>query len=906
MDLGGEEPEAEPELDLGMEDTGSEDEVSLDIGVDALDLDESGEVDLQMDEAVTEEPELDLGAEISLPEEAVEPDFGLSDAEDSGDGSSEMDLDEMDLSASQDEPELDLGADLSVAEEEVEPAMDLSVAEDVGDESSEMDLGGEEPEAELDLDLGMEDTGSEDEMSLDIGVDALDPDEPAEVDLQMDEAATEEPEMDIGVEISVPEEVEEPNLGLSDAEDSGDESSEMDLGEMDLGAELSTLEEVAEPDLGVEAAEAQSFEEVEVAFDAVEDDSVDPEDLGEIVLGVTASGDGVDQKGMDLDVYENLQSFEVLEEYSAAAPVSETESEKAREISDFIDREQLVEKMEESRPAGSDFQMQPTQAPEEVVLDQLQEDSDLSVEMEIEDSEEQEIAFSPGSDLFSVPGGWLQGIQNSVYMLEDGYVDLEVKPPAPSPLQASTDMKSKHLPFKVGEWDSIILGQGLGLVKLRQKLSTLFLEDRAFLPELMRFCEFHGLEQKNYQATFVLSEIHAEMGEDLSALSLKAEVLAQIQSESSSHDELLLCLELRKQLPFQEDLIGRIAKCYRLLGQVNDRTIFFTDLIDEQIRFGRLSEAQKYFQLCQDEGMMTQDFVEVGIRLFKEIGEHQRIIDLIDTVGGEISDKAKLGLCKADALRVLGRHENALDEFKRALSQSDAPVPIMEKIVTLLQEMQRVDQLQGFVNQLLSLDPQNQCGIQAKRALSVVQEKPVLETPQSSSMEQRLEAMLESKFRQLASPAAVQDENPSPVPEPTKPQREFMVQPQDLADAPNPFNDQVKTPIELERKPSEPVVPVVKPEVKDEPKVSPEPVARLIPGVPAAKVRELQELEQRIKDKEEQGDILAYLKLVKEIMERSGIDVADQGGLKSQALDQARLIKDPILGYFWTREIQNF
>ncbi len=265
------------DLDLGgLDDTGSDDELSLDLD----EGDESGTLIMEPSEDSSEALDLDLDSDEGLGDLDSELDLDLGDGDDSGEldldlGDSDLDLDgsgddELDLDADLDldgaldgDADLDLEADLG-GDDELELDADEDLAGDL-DLSADLELDSAEGEDSLDLgddlDLGDLEADSGDELDLgDLEADAGDElDLSADDDLNLDDDLSLEAEMDDDLDLDA-----DLNLAGGDDDSLFGEGGDDDFDLSDEANEASTKLDLARAyiDMGDEEGAKDILEEV--------------------------------------------------------------------------------------------------------------------------------------------------------------------------------------------------------------------------------------------------------------------------------------------------------------------------------------------------------------------------------------------------------------------------------------------------------------------------------------------------------------------------------------------------------------------------------------------------------------------------------------------------------------------
>ena len=802
------------------------------------------------------------------------------------------DLGEIDLSFDEDD-------DLDSSEQEAEPAAEEE--EEVSADLSGFDFGfGEEnPEKQEEEKPSTEEVIAPvvEEVPVDFeeGSDDL-----GAIDLSFDEG-------DEGLE-----EVEEESVSNEEEEVSADLSG-FDFG---FGGDASEPQEPEEQPV----AELSPAEVEEIPID-FEDG---PDDLGEIDLSfgddeeeTEVSGedfpkeaqepDGTDEEiSLDSDFSPSIPDEIEMDPF--AADQLEESSKEEQELAHFIEQEQLIEKMEEethvSQPVAEEqSKVSPEPEAAESEIEPITKSSQTEAQPVIESHREKR--SSQSEDLFRLPHGLLESLQESAYLLEDGFIQTNALPldvargsldsakPADDislsrKSAAAVEPDASDLErFEIGQWDTYLTGS-LSLEDLKGRLSTVFLENKEMLPDLMGYCESIGLVQGNPRATYVLSEIHKEIGESLSVISLKTECLAQLKQEQDPLNELEVCLELREYLPLDEGLVSRIARLYRSLSRLMEREEFLIEVLVQYRELNRLDLAKSLFEHCQAEGMKKREFLIAGIDLFRSLNLNQKALELFRAVESAYGLDADLVLKKGEVLEEEGAHSKALEQYKQCLSQAEEPVKVMERIVLLLDKMERIDQLSGFLNQLLSLDPNNRVGQGLAQKLKEGSSKKTAAVD-VDRLERRLEELLDSKLSALMAGRIPQDQPMIPAPRPSRPLPP-RTEPED------PFTKDLDRQVEtLPQEISDPILRKVEDSSPFDPSVSPSPPPLSEPSP------------IRSEHSADQSAALRFLKDAQQKLSSPGkLSVQEASHLKEEALKKVQLIKDPVLGFFWTSEISRF
>ena len=249
---------------------------------------------------------------------------------------------------------------------------------------------------------------------------------------------------------------------------------------------------------------------------------------------------------------------------------------------------------------------------------------------------------------------------------------------------------------------------------------------------------------------------------------------------------------------------------------------------------------------------------------------------------------------KGELLEQRGDHEKALEQYKQCLSQVDKPIPVMEKIVMLLEKMGRFDQLGGFLNQLLSLDPMNKIGLGLSEQLKKGQAHQVTSTLDVERLEKRIEELLESKLSALVDGSNLAQLPPQARPvsrnTPVKTKREASEEMED------PFsNDRSHLLEDIGHPPFE---------APQEEKLRGEFYQPVVSEASEAKETVYS---HNLEEKANQSDSLIFLKEAqRKLSSPEDFSSSELSAIKAEALKRAQSIKDPILGFFWTGEISKF
>ena len=722
------------------------------------------------------------------------------------------------------------------------------------------------------------------------------PDDPGEIDLSFDGDDT-------------------PAVEASDSHDSGSEEA-ADLSEFDFGfggdeetpsesaelvesaaveAEASSLEDVSMPDF---EEGSDDLGEIDLSFDGDdEDDTPAVEASGSHDSG---SEESIEQLDLDSDFGPN-QPLE-MEMDPLLGDELEFQSSEEKELADFIEEEQLVERLKEVSQEEHSFKTPvESESPTIDQSDTLLIETDPEPQMDIQDQQSASV-----SNAFQLPVHLLNSLSDSAYLLEDGFIEIKTAPLAiaqsrSSDLNSGTSHLSKSInrsqdqlsddvveEYKIGQWDTYLAGS-FSLLDLKKRLSTVFLENKEILPDLMGYCESIGLIQGNFKATYLLSEIHKEIGESLSVISLKMECLAQLKQSEDNQSELQVCLELQDYLPLDEGLVSRTLNLYSALDHPKDREDFLLKVLARYKDFNHLDLAKKLFEYCECEGLNRREFWIAGLDLYSALGFNKKVLEIFTTIESAFGLDSPLALKKGEVLEQEGDHVKALEQYKHCLSQADEPVPVMEKIIVLLEKMGRFDQLGGFLNQLLSLDSMNEVGLALSEKLRKGQEKSATSSIDVERLERRIEELLDTKLSALMKGEAL---TRSKVAEKSiiAPTKSY---PKDLED---PFAKDLNQTAEnseqsvyfdaLEGQIEEDFIQVDKIEASETQETSFVPIAE---------------------EKLDQSASLIFLKEAQRKLSAPGnLSSSELRILKAEALQHAQNIHDPVLGFFWTGEINKF
>jgi|GEM_PF-2134194 len=791
--------------------------------------------------------------------------------------------------------------------------LDLGGEEDSLEEESTQSLVDDDSSTELESsdrdgsEISQDDT-QEDLSAIDFGFDTEE--EPLEYESQQEASEVEEQPSDEAIEIQ-------------EAFDESEGIEISDFGGIDLSAGLE-LDDNGEPKEESVLKATEKKDEGESNFipelkEKEEEDSESPDDfdLSSLEGGIDLESDHEEDRETsstspdEIDLGGDFASQTPDDDTQSLDPFTSTLEEEVpedeKDLAQFIEQEQLIEKMEErnkefevSEPAAG-LPLKVADTTELIPVDQLDVPLDSSSEKSRTESTPQQ---------HSLPAGLLSALEESAYLLEDGFVQpsVEMVKTSDGPLESVQTPKNLHAPetfigtkrqspesltaesFNVGDWDTYLSRNSGDFRDLKKKLSTVFLENKDLLPDLMGYCEYTGLDGKNSASTYVLSEIHKEIGESLAVISLKMECLSQLENQPAN--ELLICLELREYLPLDEDMVGRIAKLYRELNLLEEREGFLVSVLAQYQDFSRLDLAQKLFEHGCSEGLQSRNFLSVGAEIYRSLDQHVRVLELLKQIEEKYGLESNLVLMRAEILEAQGSLEAALEQYKQGLSQTEEPVKTMERIVLLLQRMKRVDQLSGFLNQLLSLDPDNVVG----QGISLSLKEGSGGSPSSSQfdvgrLERRIEELLDSKLAtlmrggvrgSLATPGAGGYATPT----------ERVVPPVHQSLDPgiqDPFHKDLTRAVEE--------LPVIEPAIQTE----------FVPPTSMVNNHSTQGLgsnASQIGETLDQSGILRFLKDAQEKLSvPSKLSLEEAQSLKEEALKHAQNLKDPVLGFFWASEL---
>ena len=750
--LGGDEEEAEPEV----EESAAEEEVELE-----LDDEEEGEPgDVEMDFGFESEEE-----HVEIPEEEsldFAPEDGFSSDEDLDFGSP--------AELSGEEPELEEDPGYPVEEGE------LSFAEELDDPGGEnVELEEEEPLAfdsedafgdELLEDPGLidsfEEVDSEEDSDLIASDEDLDPELESEwTDTVADFGSEEAPEWSESVEeFDHPEEDSE----LSESVEDFAPEEDLDLAdpEEDSGVVWSH-EEV--PDYSEETISA--YEVLPSSEDLPPTLEADTGGSGEGMQGYNEEEHWPDESEEGGVVWsQDPQDYEDLEEDGQVITTSD--------IDDYLEQQGIIEKLHR-QTRSKDDETEEVEAIEESEVSEAEDFNQVPSAFEEAPIVEEDLDFSANR----IPQGILRSLQESSYLLEEGYIDLKVTPPRQELTQKlihelqnvdptlissiesyEVDLKAPEINlipepeekvFQVGEWMEWVEFQPRSLESLRKNVAQVVLEKKSFLNTLMEYCEYQGFMNKSYQALYVLSEIHQHIGEKFAAMGLKTECLALMdENEVRRTDELLLCQELYELLPHDEEIIGRISCALRGLNREEERVEFLTSVIEDFHRSGKQEEARKYLSLALSEGVSEISIYEVGVCVYRAQGAFRSEMDCIEKLRSLSSNPEKYELSRARCFASLGQVEEALQSFKSSLSFTDEPIPLMEELIEFLLSQGRYELVQSYARQLLSLDSNNKVArtVEWSRTQSSVGESDL--TLDLSSLESTIEKLLDEKFSKFS------------------------------------------------------------------------------------------------------------------------------------------------------------
>ncbi|MCO4783819.1 MAG: hypothetical protein KC646_15940, partial [Candidatus Cloacimonetes bacterium] len=676
------------------------------------------EVDFDFDDDDEDgEVTMDLGAALDAPDEEV--------AEEESDEEVDFDFDDDDENG---EVTMDLGAALDAPDEEV--------AEEESDEEVDFDFDDDDENGEVTMDLGAaldapDEEVAEEESDEELSFDFDDEEEDGEVT------------MDFGVALDTPD--EEVAEDESDEEVSFDFDDEEEDGEvaMDFGVALDASdEEVAEDEsddfIAVDLVFETDTSDHKITFEEglVDSDLVQTEDLPDSQYDSV-----IDQ----LNTMDEDDPFDASYSDSAYAGMDEKEEfiSADPEISDFIEAEGLSSSSE-------NFET-PLDTPEPKPIETIEKVTTKYITKEVPQQE------------ISLLDSLCKSVEDSAYLLEDGFIDLKVDL---LPLELSVQdnqfedpddlaVESLDIPeFLVDDWDTFLLDLSPSLSEMRLKLDQSFLETPKLIPELQRFCEYHSQDSLDYQALYTLSEIYLNEGDKLHSLQIKTGVLDRLQKDNNPEEVLELCLEIYELFPEDESIIGKILKIYREEERHNDRELFVSNVIRYFTNVDKLNEASKYYQFGLEQNYVTQVFLSHSIDLSLKLNNYENALHAVEQYLENHSETVSILKTRVFCHEQQNNESKVLISLKRLLPISDEPIPVMEKIISILDNQKRVDELSGYCDQLLSLDRENHLALRMleKYSPAVEEEKPSF-TMDFEKLEETLEVILEKKLKGLVSDA---------------------------------------------------------------------------------------------------------------------------------------------------------
>ena len=465
------------------------------------------------------------------------------------------------------------------------------------------------------------------------------------------------------------------------------------------------------------------------------------------------------------------------------------------------------------------------------------------------------------------------------------------KPYTGSRPQAS-DVTWSSKEYQVGEWE-ILLNGNTSFEVLRKKISAFILDNRSKLSELMEYCEYCGLIDKNPSAIYVLSEIHKEIGERFATIGLKMEALTQLEaSNTRNSDMLLICNELREFLPFEKELISKTLGLYRKLELEEERLRFIINIIKECSLANNLELARYYFDLCLKEGVESADFFEIGMDLLEKEDRHLGLNEWIAKAISKYGDSRDWTFRQARSLVKVHRHTEALSLYKAYLSKTDEPIKVMEEIVETLKILGHTDQMVSYARQLLSMDPRNEIATSIMKFDSKSEVQDLELSSENSrnmnleSLELAIDRILEEKFKKFGTFTA-QINDVDNVDSTSGIDRSV--------DMPDPFMDES---LSIDNKKN-----ILRHKLKAaEPKTykrSDHKVLKSDFEITLQKARSL------VSKETTQKDILNFLKESKQLIKQvdNTFDLNEELiSLKLEATQLAKQIEDPMLGFFWINE----
>ncbi|MEE2924220.1 MAG: hypothetical protein VX619_05510 [bacterium] len=742
-----------------------------------------------------------------------------------------------------------------------------------------------------DLDLGSDLMGVEEELSLAM-------DESGSVEAP-DFASVDEPEAsasDAATSEVSEEGEEEVEFDFDDDEDSG----EIEMG-LSFGDDKSEASESEAPTSEEEIQESPRVVDGTLSEEIIENFSED------VSIDDQQNFDSTD----DFELIDNSLSEGVVYSTSIDDDFNNFGLNSEQDLSDFVEREGLVEDLErKSIPAENSVEKISDEG-----LNNSHQDTVWSTDV-LEVSEEAQEKKQVSSDQFSILPKLLDQITDSDYVVDIDSINLSlqldgnigvisedseanlIKGQARTNTHYGGNSQTSEVTwsskeYQVGEWETL-LNENTSFEVLRKKISAFILDNRNKLSELMEYCEYCGLIDKNPAAIYVLSEIHREIGERFATIGLKMEALMQLESSNvRQSDMLILCKELREFLPFEKELISKTIGLYRKLELEEERSNFVIQVIKECLMVNNPDLARYYFDLCFNEGMESSEFYEIGMDLLEIEGRDLGLNEWIAKAISKYGDRKDWSLRQAKSLTKANRHSEALSIYKAYLSKSDEPVAIMEEIIKTLKVLGQIDQMISYARQLSSIDPKNEIATSVLDHESVPLDKSLgfnSENPGNldlGSLETAIDRILEEKFKKF-SKLSMQNVGLKQTP----PNNNIN----QSVEMPDPFLDED---FSSDKKN------ILRHKLKSlEPKISTSRSKKLLKSDFTISLQKARSL---ISKKMTQKDILIFLKESKELISQvdNSFDLnEDLNALKAEATQIAKLIEDPMLGFFWVNEFK--
>ena len=441
-----------------------------------------------------------------------------------------------------------------------------------------------------------------------------------------------------------------------------------------------------------------------------------------------------------------------------------------QDLSDFVEREGLVEDLElkaiSDEAVFEDFDEKPNDSSEETVwsTDVLEKPNIVEQTKEIpkeafsilpqllDQITDSNFPVDIDSINFTSQLNEDLAFNNSVNQTKST-IELGLEKPYTGSRSQASDVTWSSKEYQVGEWE-IILNGNTSFEVLR-KISAFILDNRSKLSELMEYCEYCGLIDKNPSAIYVLSEIHKEIGERFATIGQKWKLLMQEASNTRNSDMLLICNELREFLPFEKELISKTLGLYRKLELEEERLRFIINIIKECSLANNLELARYYFDLCLKEGIESAEFFEIGMDLLEKEDRHLGLNEWIAKAISKYGDSRDWTFRQARSLVKVHRHTEALSLYKAYLSKTDEPVKVMEEIVETLKILGHTDQMVSYARQLLSMDPRNEIATSILKFDSKSEVQDLELSSENSrnmnleSLELAIDRILEEKFKKF-------------------------------------------------------------------------------------------------------------------------------------------------------------